>query len=483
VGYDSGGFNETVLKIDLDGDGATTTTSVAKEKITAKGARMLNGFQPYNNFVTNGLSSGALGTQKDADYIKQTGTAPPPPNSTYFNNFVTPIQRRVKFSEYVMEICRKLPVSACGPGDWYVGTTANQTLKVSDAALIGESDSNLLSGTTVLPPKQAQDQRYPRRVAFLRKSTGELEVAGSKPIPLGIDGSGKVQCYTYDTDFGTCKKFSTEKPREKDNALLFRTTNDLTDPNQITPTSKWTYSKNDPLWYENKKYDTSARIDHPRLVPVLQIQAPTGTTTANVFTNTTKADITRWLPQATNTTYNLVVAAGDVPSRPGNASNFGGETNGGLQNIVRVMENWGNPTPARNVTISGSFVQLGRSAYATAPYQSILLNSPPANIFGSNTNTYIIPSGSGRIAYFIAPGRNWGYDVGLLSQVYPEPDLFTKNFGTLDGKPNQYFREVGRDDPWVTALLCAIPTDNKGIPTTEGTVNRPAGVDCRKYGG
>jgi hypothetical protein len=163
------------------------------------------------------------------------------------------------------------------------------------------------------------------------------------------------------------------------------------------------------------------------------------------------------------------VAAGDVPSRPGN--NNKGETNGGLQNIVRVIENWKFPTE-RKITISGSFVQLGRSAYATAPYQSILENTKPAKIFDSNTNEYATVSGSGKIPYFIAPQRDWGYDVGLLSQVYPEPDLFTKNFGTLDGEPNRYFREVGRDDPWVTALLCA-------IPKTEG--NRPAGVDCTKY--
>lgn len=453
------------LDIDLDGDGKKTST-VTPAQITAKGARMLNGFNPYNNFVTNGLSSGALGTQTDADYIKNTGTAPP--NSTYFNNYVTPIQRRVKFSEYVMEICRKLPVSSCGPDDWFVGTTADPIL--NGLALIDKSDTALLSGTTVLPP-QAQDQRYPRRVAFLRKSTtGELEVAGSKPIPLGIDVNGKVQCYTYDTDFGTCKKFSTDKPREKDNALLFRTTNDLTDPNKTTPTTKWTYSKNDPLWYENKKYDTSDRIDHPRLVPVLQIQAPTQT--SGFFpASPGNANTTRWFPQATDTTYNLVVAAGDVPSRPGNDNK--GETNGGLQNIVRVIENWKFPTE-RKITIAGSFVQLGRSAYATAPYQSILINTPPANIFLSNTNKYATVSGSGRIPYFIAPQRDWGYDVGLLSQVYPEPDLFTKNFGTLDGEPNRYFREVGRDDPWVTALLCAIPDSEK---------NRPAGVDCTKYGG
>ncbi len=55
-----------------------------------------------------------------------------------------------------------------------------------------------------------------------------------------------------------------------------------------------------------------------------------------------------------------------------------------------------------------------------------------------------------------------------------KPDLFTKNFGKLDGQPNRYFREVGRDDPWVKALLCAIPDSEE---------NRPPDIGCTKYGG
>ncbi|WRH68464.1 MAG: hypothetical protein RSE13_09875 [Planktothrix sp. GU0601_MAG3] len=458
VGYDlpevPNTLSEVALKIDLNGNGKLDPVSVPKAEITAKGARMLNGFQPYNNFVTNGLSSGRntnrlagkiasfdinrdgqlldandnVTTQTDANYIVNTGTTPL--SSTYFNNFVTPIQRRGSFSEYVMEICRKLPVSSCGPDDWVVGSVAEEQLKaemvdpdtlpkiVTDAALV----ASLLSGTTVLPPLDRNDQRYPRRIAFLRNNSGVLELVNNKPVPLGINSAGKVQCYTYDTDFKTCKKFSTEKPRTQSNALFFRTikTAKIGTPNSPT-IGDWGYSANEPLWYYNETYNTPDRIDHPRLVPILQIQAPTQTSGLPANASAAgNANATRWFPQATDTIYNLVVAAGDVPSRPGNASNVGGETNGGLQNIVRVIENWGTPTPAKNITISGSFVQLGRSAYATAPYQSIRSNTPPANIFLSNMNVYANSSGSGRIAYFIAPGRNWGYDVGLLSQVYPE---------------------------------------------------------------
>jgi hypothetical protein len=495
------------LDIDLDGDGKKTST-VTLAQITAKGARMLNGFQPYNNFVTNGLSSGRnpnrttnkasfdlnrdgalvdanddANTPTDTDYRTATAKAL---DSTYFNNYVTPIQRRGTFSEYVMEICRKLPVSACGPDDWVIGAGIDKTLKAKVGAIITTETlaTSLWSGTTALPPLDRNDQRYPRRVAFLRNEDGTLALAGNKPIPLGIDtttpaANGKVECYSYaadPTNYPDCTTFGTtaaSRPRTASNALLFRTTNDLTTPNDSskTPPSNWTYSESNPLWYQNIAYAAGTdRIDHPRLVPVLQIQAPTQT--SGFFpASPGNANTTRWFPQATDTIYNLVVAAGDVPSRPGN--NNKGETNGGLQNIVRVIENWKFPTE-RKITISGSFVQLGRSAYATAPYQSILENTKPAKIFDSNTNEYATVSGSGKIPYFIAPQRDWGYDVGLLSQVYPEPDLFTKNFGTLDGEPNRYFREVGRDDPWVTALLCAIPDSEK---------NRPAGVDCTKYGG
>lgn len=504
------------LDIDLDGDGKKTSPSVTPDKITAKGARLLNGFQPYNNFVTNGLSSGrnlnratnkasfdlnrdgALvdanddpNTPTDTDYRTATAKAL---DSTYFNNFVTPIQRRVTFSEYVMEICRKLPVSACGLNDWVIGVSGDKNLKVSDldssskAKILGQSRNVLLSGTTALPPLDRNDQRYPRRVAFLRDSSNNLIFdSKNRPVPLAITsgtsgGTPTVTCYPYvSSDFpsqcgtgGSASVAPASGINKPANTLLFRTIKAAKIDTPYSDTiGDWSYSSSESLYYQNKNY-RAGRFDHPRLVPVLQIQAPTQTSGLPANASAAgNANATRWLPQATNTIYNLVVAAGDVPSRPGNSSNVGGETNGGLQNIVRVMENWGTPTQMA-VTISGSFVQLGRSAYATAPYQSILLNSLPAKIFDSNINVYANSSGSGRIAYFIPPDRNWGYDVGLLSQVYPEPDLFTKNFGKLDGKPNEYFREVGRDDPWVKALLCAIPDSEE---------NRPPDVDCAQYGG
>ena len=55
--------------------------------------------------------------------------------------------------------------------------------------------------------------------------------------------------------------------------------------------------------------------------------------------------------------------------------------------------------------------------------------------------------------FYTPPSRQWGFDVGLLSQI---PDLFAQTF-TLppSNKPNEFFREVSRDDKWVKTLLCA----------------------------
>lgn len=56
----------------------------------------------------------------------------------------------------------------------------------------------------------------------------------------------------------------------------------------------------------------------------------------------------------------------------------------------------------------------------------------------------------------MAPNRNWGFDVALLAQ---NPDLFAQRFVVpAADPPNEYYREVGRDDLWVQTLLCAVQT-------------------------
>ncbi|MDF0555811.1 hormogonium polysaccharide biosynthesis protein HpsA [Kamptonema sp. UHCC 0994] len=451
---------------DLDGDG--TIAGAETTPITAKAARLLNGFY-NNNFVTNGLSSGATfninGTDvsptdsvtPDPNYSATGGTAP---NSSYFNNFVTPVQRRGAFPEYVMEMCLKLPVSACGPGDWQVNATGTP-VKASD--VIGQArgvvDSG--SGTTAIPagtttpadvPLQQRLQHYPRRVAFRRNpANNQLLFDGSTPplpIPIGILG-GNIQ------EFGVTLNANATQTGIPDlaannNGLRFKTTTSTTLP---STTATYTATATDRLFYQNAPIGTV----QPQLAPVLQIHVtqtgdPTGANTGRTDLNNT-----RWLSQAETTDFNLVVAASDIPSRPN------GDSNGGMQNLTRFIENW-NPTTlgTQDTRIQGSFIQLSRSAYSTAPYVAILNKTPTFSLF-DYPSVYKIQNAGGTVPTFVAPNRQWGYDVGLLSQ---SPDLFTQLFTTPTTQTNsdKFFREVGRDDVWVKTLLCAkkdeTPTEN-----------------------
>ncbi|MBD2137182.1 hypothetical protein H6F32_06195 [Anabaena sp. FACHB-1237] len=120
-----------------------------------------------------------------------------------------------------------------------------------------------------------------------------------------------------------------------------------------------------------------------------------------------------------DTTFNLIIAAGDNPAKPT-------QDNGGLNNLVRVIEKW----DSRKIKLNGAFMQVKKSAYATGT------NSPQTL---DNTLT-----------------RQWSYDVGLLSQI---PDLFaSKLMLTPPDLPNEYLREVSRDDAWIQKLLCAKDT-------------------------
>ncbi|MFM6402175.1 MAG: hypothetical protein ACKPFF_36310, partial [Planktothrix sp.] len=124
----------------------------------------------------------------------------------------------------------------------------------------------------------------------------------------------------------------------------------------------------------------------------------------------------RWLIQAkTGTTkYNLVFGAGDGPNRPG-------EHNGGLQNFPRFVENWRNTGTGGTrgtVQIQGSFIQLRRSRYATAPAIPLQTQSSSSDadkvkapsFFGltgvNNSDVYNLSNVDGRLGYYTAPNRN-----------------------------------------------------------------------------
>lgn len=218
----------------------------------------------------------------------------------------------------------------------------------------------------------------------------------------------------------------------------------------------------------------------PQLIPVLQLQVTTATasdsTTKNTTTNLptgTNSEVgsTKWLPTANvETTFNLVAAAGDTPARPI-------EDNGGLHNFLRFVEMWSGT----NVKAFGSFVQYKRSVFATAPWQP-LISSADGGTGGTigglfdYQQAYQTTNSDGKVPFYKAPNRRWGFDVALLKQV--RPDLLAERFSTEPVlSANEFFREVPRNDAWVTSLMCAkvVSNGSNAVNNTERPANCPTG--------
>ena len=476
-----------------------------------------------NNFVTNGLSSRAFlpngnlallnapTALEDDDYV-----APNPPlTSSYFNNFVTPVQRRGPFREYVMEACIKLPVSECTDADWFIDPLAPAADRRKASATIGTTPyqppnpdpavPSFQAGSTVDPPVP-QLQRFPRRVAFERDfpdNPTQLENAAT-PQPLGIPeppdniaaGLGRVRdnALWFAADSG-----GSNVVYNADNLpYLVNTSGTLagTRDGSKVPLPTLAPAATQPLTITLPPLLYNYPGSQPLLVPVPQVRGVTAAA-PNQPRGAAGAETTGWIPGAANdgTTFNLIIAAGDTPSRA--LSNAAGDFNGGLQNLPRFLELWrGNPN-----NIKGSFIQQNRSAFSTAPYQPILPDQFPADparrlatLFATTPppTPFAVPDplpgflvatniletrynfGGGRLPYFNPPTRNWGFDVGLLSQP---PDLFTQKFTTPSTRtqPAEYFREVGRSDEWVKTLMCGVRDDASAAPATS---SRPA--DCPK---
>ncbi|MBW4568372.1 MAG: hormogonium polysaccharide biosynthesis protein HpsA [Tolypothrix carrinoi HA7290-LM1] len=458
-----------------------------------------------NNFLTSSSWFNDSGSKKG--YPKDdfdTNTPGDQSSSSYVNNFVTPIQRRVKFNEYLMEICPKVPVSTCTASDWSVdGAGKKATDEVGQDYKIAIHKA----GTTV-ELADSSLRRYARRVAFARKPDGSLVLdEKGHPVPLGVDSSSPAKIEAFPNYKATItvkvKDKDTEKsypgsatlPRIRPDtdplALWYRTTkrDSLLDKKLPTDTN---YGYKYPLFYQTidglplKGTDAN---EQPLLVPVLQIHMPydewtkSGNDPNNDRDNLPEpknrgiATDKNWLQIANATTSNLVIAGGDTPGRPT-------ESNGGLENFVRYLESWKDSSDKDvNSNISGSLIQYKRSIYATAPWQAVQLDTSKnpkgeTTLFGTDYPQYYrINSttigddannkGNGLSPFYKAPSRQWGFDVGLLSQL---PDLFAQQFTIPPTtKPNEFFREVSRDDSWVQALLCAKTQDGKtnAVPDSE----------------
>jgi len=435
-----------------------------------------------NNFVTNGLSSGAFldngnlaapgatAILTDANYAAAVNQ-PAPLWSSYFNNFVTPVQRRGPFPEYVMEICRKLPVSECTDADWFVDPLATAPRTATDAGTTpyvtpAATGISFQAGSTVDPPLPAL-QRFPRRVAFQRP------INPANPQPLGITGGTTIAAGPGTARGANALQFAENNATN----LPYRVNTDTTlAPGTIdgskVPVPTLAVAVAPAVTVPPPPAVTvppaiySYQGSQPLLVPVPQNLISGGSGGGQT---------TRWITQPVNngTTFNLIVGAGDTPSRALNGAL--GDFNGGLQNLPRFLEIWsdsGTNTSIAN-NIKGSFVQQNRSAFSTAPYLPILPAgfltgvNPLATLFALSDNPNAVPTNlatipllpttyniqGNQIPYFTPPNRNWGFDVGLLSQP---PDLFTQKFTTPATKtqPAEYFREVPRNDPWVKTLMC-----------------------------
>ena len=172
--------------------------------------------------------------------------------------------------------------------------------------------------------------------------------------------------------------------------------------------------------------------------------------------------------------FNLVMATGDSPSRYRQNNPRIIEFNGALANLPRTLENW-HRTNKYPLTIRGSFIQLKRSAYATAPFWQLLkLSSGTGSIVNNNRGSFFgyrqgYTQNASRSQPYIPPTRNFGFDVGILAQL---PDLFSQRF-TLPptSDPNEYYREVSRDDRWIQALLCGNLSDANRNLTGSRAVN------------
>ncbi|WP_414754898.1 hormogonium polysaccharide biosynthesis protein HpsA [Anabaena sp. CCY 9910] len=516
--YDLNNNNGIVVE-----DGLTPTSSSAT--LATLDSRRLNRLK--NGFWENGYVTSAYWTDSSTP---RTGAI-----SSYLVNGVTPIQRRVaNHPLYVMEICRKLPVSECTPDDWVVGFDRNGDGDLNDTALfdvnrdgvVNSSDiernvkayqlgqaiiasygSNIASTDNILQNSELswtanfpstsfptsvnnrnirrrlgagdtgndllalegsidQDRRFPRRVAFARNNSNNLVQPTTgiyQPLGVGCPLDTTGTAYTNNGCTGTSIGLRDSNIR----SLWFRTTNSTTNPGDI---AQAVYASDKPLFYyppiDGTDADSDPDLDgQPLLVPVLQVH-DARKNPPNLRTDATavaSGDDFRgnWLQEASSdtTTFNATFVIGNSPSRTE-------ELSAGLQNFVRFLENWGSAT----AKISGSFIQLNRSSFSTAPIAPIFTNRQSNTVLGGSTalaasstynlslfdyalDTYPTGNSNGLLPFYDPPTRTWGFDVALLSE---QPDLFAQRFTAPPlGRPNEFFREIGRDDPWVKILLCA----------------------------
>lgn len=124
---------------------------------------------------------------------------------------------------------------------------------------------------------------------------------------------------------------------------------------------------------------------------------------------------------------NATIVSALIPSRAG-------QSYGGMHNFPRFLENWSG----RNLNISGAFIQLNFSTSATGPFDQD--SWEPGNNADANSEP---------INYYGAPGRRWGYDVGLQ---YAPAGPIASRFVTPSNTRSEFYRELPLDDPYICRL-------------------------------
>jgi hypothetical protein len=326
--------------------------------------------------------------------------------SSYLFNFVTPVVRQIQMKNakyYGYEVCDTDTYTDCNsptgdPKHWvmtnvaYKGSGSGQSnWGTGGQDIVGQPVNSIKTGTMGNPPAKGWDNpNFLRRVAFRRNP-----ITGALVTPLRVYGTNSS---------GQIGLFDPASTSSMNSMAVAGGTNDTLIPAlQLDSNGQW----KPVLWNAISNFGVS----------------------------TNENNASPWLQSATSTTYNVIIAAGDTPARTT-------EDNGGLHNYVRFAEVWAGV----NAKISGSFMQLRKSSYATAPFATSLTTADTSLNYATN-------NGGNKLPFYQPPIRLWGYDVGILSQ---SPDRFSQKLVVPVGDlPNEYFREVGRDDPWVQNLLCA----------------------------
>ncbi|MER3433467.1 MAG: hypothetical protein C4288_08555 [Leptolyngbya sp. ERB_1_1] len=175
------------------------------------------------------------------------------------------------------------------------------------------------------------------------------------------------------------------------------------------------------------------------------VQAPTqtyysyGVNVNNGFSaNNPNANSGSNLIDALPSQVNTIVVSGISPSRPKQGY-------GGLHNFPRFVEDWDQ----KDLSFSGSFIQLSYTNYATAPFD--LENLEPA---WTGVATLVEPNNE-NIIYYRPPNRRWGYDVALQ---YSPASPAAARFVNLGKDRNEYYLEPPANDPYIVNLCQAAKT-------------------------